>query len=216
MADQIKFTKIDDQNRGDHSYLTADDECYFLFEYTSRQGYSFSSTNSLISNLKKKPSTKGTAQFKYKGQAISECASGFGKAINSAWLEGATLVPVPPSKIKADPEYDDRILQVCKQIPGAKDVRELVTLRQSHEPFHEGQRMNVEELQALYQIDEGAANPPPTRIAIVDDVLTNGTHFKAVKALLQQRFPGVPVVGFFVARRVFANPFENVEIVPLA
>lgn len=206
---QIKFTKIDDQNRGDHSYLTTDDECYFLFEYTSGQGYGFSKTNSLISNLKKKPSTKGTPQYKYKNQAISECASGFGAAINGAWLDGATLVPVPPSKIKSDPEYDVRIMQVCKQIPGAKDVRELVVLRKSHEPFHEGHRMKVEELRALLQINEHATTPAPKRIAIVDDVLTNGTHFKAVKALLQQRFPGVPTVGFFVARRVFANPFEG-------
>jgi hypothetical protein len=26
--------------------------------------------------------------------------------------------------------------------------------------------------------------------------------------MLNGRFPGVPVVGFFVARRVFADPFE--------
>jgi hypothetical protein len=40
------------------------------------------------------------------------------------------------------------------------------------------------------------------RIGIVDDVLTAGTHYCAMKSTLQARFPGVLVVGFFIARRV--------------
>jgi hypothetical protein len=44
--------------------------------------------------------------------------------------------------------------------------------------------------------------PAPVRIGVVDDVLTLGAHFRAMKHVLQQRFPGVPVVGFFIARRV--------------
>ena len=37
---------------------------------------------------------------------------------------------------------------------------------------------------------------------LVDDVLTAGSHFRAAKDLLSLNFPGVPVVGLFVARRV--------------
>ena len=209
-----RFQKIDDQNRGDHYHLTDDDECYFLYEYTSGQNYQFSTTNSLISNLKKKPSLAATPQYRYKRQALQTCAAAFGEAINAQWLASATLVPVPPSKARADPEYDDRMLQICRSIPTAgftADVRELVTQIVSLPAAHEGQRPTIDELLAVYQIDEAQAQPAPQRIGIVDDVLTAGTHYCAMKSTLQARFPGVPVVGFFIVRRVFANPFDDVE-----
>jgi hypothetical protein len=48
-----RLTKIDDLTRPDHSYLTANDDCYFIGEYTARRGFAFSSTNNLILNFKK-------------------------------------------------------------------------------------------------------------------------------------------------------------------
>jgi len=76
--------------------------------YTSGKNYTFSETNRLISNLKKKPSLAGTAQYHYKTMAIQYCGRVFGEGINPAWLAVGTLVPVPPSKARSDPEYDDR------------------------------------------------------------------------------------------------------------
>lgn len=67
MPDQIRLTAIDASNIDLHARLTPADRCYFLFEYTSGQGYDFSATNNLISNLKKKPGANG--QY-YKNQAI--------------------------------------------------------------------------------------------------------------------------------------------------
>jgi hypothetical protein len=61
-----RFREIDDQNRGHHYNLTADDKCYFLHEYTSGKNYNFSDTNRLISNLKKNPSLRGRAEYHYK------------------------------------------------------------------------------------------------------------------------------------------------------
>jgi predicted amidophosphoribosyltransferase len=206
-----RFLKIDDHNRGDHHHLTADDECYFLYEYTSGQNYQFSATNSLISNLKKKPSLAATPQYKYKQQAIRICGIAFGEAINPPWLARATLVPVPPSKARSDPEYDDRILQICRSIPThgfAADIRELVIQTKSLPAAHEGQRPTVAELLDVYQIDEAQAKMPIQRIGIIDDVLTAGTHFCAMKSILQQRLPGTTLVGFFIARRVFSNAFD--------
>lgn len=205
----VRFRKIDDQNRGHHSYLTADDECLFLLEYTSGQDYSFSATNSLISNLKKKPSLAGTGQYRYKLEAIDACGVALGEAITPKWLAAGALVPVPPSKARGDPEHDDRIFRICRAIPGAVDVRELVVQTRSLPAAHESdQRPGIDDLLEVYRIDESKAAPAPSSIAVIDDVLTNGTHFRAMKTILQQRFPGVPIFGVFIARRVFPNPFE--------
>ncbi|MGO9685587.1 MAG: hypothetical protein ACLPTZ_23950 [Beijerinckiaceae bacterium] len=180
----------------------------YLYEYTSGKNFSFSATNSLISNLKKKPSAWG---YKYKLRDIADAAGAFAAAINPAWLEGGTLVPVPPSKAKGDPAYDDRMLQVCRQIrTPALDVRELVVQRSSLAAAHESpQRPTVEDLLREYQIDEGKADPPPRWIGVFDDVLTVGTHFVAMKRILGARFPGIRIQGFFIARRVFPNPFDD-------
>ena len=46
------LTRIDDLTCDLYPFLTADDECYYLREYTSGQGFEYSHTNSLISNLR--------------------------------------------------------------------------------------------------------------------------------------------------------------------
>jgi hypothetical protein len=137
LASTPRFLKIDDQNRGDHPHLTADDECYFLYEYTSRRTYSFSSTNNLISNLKKKPSQPSAAAYRYKLGAMQACSRDLKGGINSAWLDGATVVPVPPSKARGHPDYDDRMTTICRNIAPGIDVREIVVQRNSFQAAHE-------------------------------------------------------------------------------
>lgn len=87
----------------DDSHLAATDEVYYLGEYTARQGYSFSATNNLVLNFRKSVTWRGTPQWKWKGRAISQAATAFDAALNQEWLNGATLVPIPPSKAKNDP-----------------------------------------------------------------------------------------------------------------
>lgn len=153
--------------------------------------------------------------YQYKARAISEAAHAFAATISSGWLDGATLVPVPPSKAKGDAAYDDRILQVCRQIRTTPplDVRELVVQQSSLAAAHESQdRPTVGDLLREYQIDESLANPTPRWIGIFDDVLTAGTHFVAMRMILRRRFPNLQIQGFFITRRVFPNPFEEAPI----
>ncbi|HEY4311097.1 MAG TPA: hypothetical protein VGN12_16720 [Pirellulales bacterium] len=210
------FTKIDETTIEDHARLNAADEILYLFEYVSGRDYTFGSTNSLISNLKKKPSLKGSAQYKYKLRAMKECSGFLSEAINAAWLKGATLVPIPPSKAPDHPEFDDRIARICRAIPADfdVDVRELIVQTTSTEAAHESNnRPTVEDLLEIYEIDEDLADPPPKRIAIVDDVLTAGTHYRAMHTVLRERFPGIPIVGMFIARRIFPqiDPAEDFD-----
>ena len=64
--------------------------------------------------------------------------------------------------------------------------------------------MTVDQLMALYSVNDKLLTPVPSRIGIVDDVLTLGAHFRAMKQVLLNRFPDLVVVGFFIARRVHA------------
>lgn len=206
----VRFQKIDDQNRQDHYYLTVEDECLFLFEYTARKGYAYSETNQLISNLKKKRNAGG---YPWKGDAIRKCSAAIGLGLNHKWLQAAVLIPVPPSKIRTDANYDDRMVQVCKGVMPAADVREIVYQINSTEAAHETEdRPKPEEIAANYAIDETKCINLPKYIGVVDDVLTAGAHFKAMQQVLKTRFPDRTVVGLFVARRIFASPFNPVSI----
>ena len=201
----LHLTEVDDLTRDDHYYLEPDDQCYFLREYTSGAGYEFSETNSLISNLKKKMDTRGTPQWKWKTRAIRQAAKELRGAINPAYLRSATLVPIPPSKVRSDPLYDDRMVQVLRHIAGTDgDVRELLVQMASTTPAHQTQeRRDPLRIEENYEIVEALSEPPPTAIAIFDDVLTTGAHFRAAKAKLSGAFPAAPILGVFVARRVF-------------
>ena len=208
-----RLSLIDDSNRGDHHHLRATDTCFHLYEYTSGRDYSFSATNNLISNLKKKPSQSAQPGYHYKGRAIRSCAAALAQALNAGWLANATLVPVPGSKAAGHVDADDRMTRICQTMRNPPpDVRALVVQGQSTTASHEagqGERVTVDELLELYTIDESIAAPTPTSIAIVDDVLTAGTHFRAMHTILSERFPDVPIIGLFVARRVFPDdPFD--------
>lgn len=208
----VRFQKIDEKNRPDHYYITESDECLFLYEYTAGMGYAHSETNSLILNLKKK---RGAGGYAWKGRAIASCASALGPAINPKWLAEAVLVPVPPSKIRTDALYDDRMVQVCRSITSTvpADVRELIVQIKSTDAVHEGNRLRPEEIESNYFIDESLCGKgDPKYIGVVDDMLTAGAHFRAAKNLLSKRFPTSRITGFFVARRIFSNPFGEVSL----
>jgi hypothetical protein len=65
-----RLTKIDELTRPDHSFLDGEDSCYFLGEYSARQGFAHSATNNLIMNLKKPMDRRGTSQWQWKERAI--------------------------------------------------------------------------------------------------------------------------------------------------
>lgn len=200
------FTAVDDLLRPLYAHLAASDQVYFLREYTSGRGFTHSETNRLILNLKKAPDRRGRPEWRYKEEAIRQVASEFRESLTLQRLRAVTFVPMPPSKRKGDPLYDDRMLRVLHAFDEERqlDIRELLVLAESTEPAHAtAARPTVEQLIANLQIDEDFAQPAPTSIALVDDVLTTGAHFVAAKRVLTARFPGLSVRGLFVARRVF-------------
>jgi predicted amidophosphoribosyltransferase len=197
-----RILKIDSLTLPDHFYLDAQDNCYYAGEYTAGEGHAHSETNQLIHNFKKTMDKRGTAQWQHKELAILKAAKIFRSAIKEE--ARITFVPVPPSKVKSDPLYDDRMLRMLQATSSGRqsDIRELVVQLQSTQAAHLAQqRPTPEELVANYHLDESLAEPAPQFIFIVDDVLTTGCHFKAVQRLLLQRFPQARIEGLFLARR---------------
>jgi predicted amidophosphoribosyltransferase len=148
---------------------------------------------------------RGTAQWRYKEQAIGDAAAAFRTDLNDEWLNIATLVPIPPSKAKDNPFYDDRVLRMLHAIgvDPPLDVRELVIQRTSTTAVHDQEnRPTPDQIQANYAIDDALRDPAPKVIGLFDDVLTTGAHYRAASAVLQQAFPGVRIIGVFIARRV--------------
>jgi hypothetical protein len=198
-----RVLKVDALALPDHHYLDEHDICYYAGEYTAGAGHAYSETNQLILNFKKTLDKRGTAQWPYKERAIQQAAQILRAAIKAD--APITFVPVPPSKSKDEPLYDDRLVRMLQVVCAGRrqDVRELVLQEHSLEPAHlAAARPTPEELIANYRLDEELVAPTPQTLWIVDDVLTTGCHFKAVKQVLAERFPDVPIVGLFLARRV--------------
>ena len=214
-----RATLIDELTRPNHCYLEESDKCAFIGEYTSRAGYQHSATNDLILNLKKDMNLRGTPQWPYKAQAISQAALAIrGVFSDDEYLSTLTLVPIPPSKARHDPAYDDRMTNVLRRIRPSPplDVRELIVQTDNMKPAHDSEvRPSPDEIQAGYVLSEEITEPAPQRLVVVDDVLTNGAHFKAAQRILETRFPGVPVYGLFVARRVVPDVTEESDDIPL-
>jgi hypothetical protein len=216
MPSATLLTKVDDLLREDHSYLDADDHCYFLHEYTAGAGFGHSAANGLIWNLKKPMERRDKpAEWRYKISAIQQCATALTTAIKaSRWkgLEGALVVPAPPSKTKAHPLHDDRVYQIALQMSGALslEMAELLENRTDREPQSASKaKRDIEGLTANLRFNAGALAQRPKGIFLVDDVLTTGATFVACKTVLQQNLAGIQVVGLFVARRV---PTPKLEV----
>lgn len=203
------LSKVDDLSRASHSYLEPTDACFFFGEYTARQGYAYSDFNQLIFNLKKPVSRRALAEYQYKRDAINQSIDLL-KSIQLLNETAALLVPVPPSHAKISPDYDDRLVQILQGgCEGRRDLSpcELVVQDSDLPPFHstDANRMTPQELVRHYRLDQTQAGQVRDHLIIFDDVLTTGSHFKAMTLLLKQHFPQANISGLFLTRRVIKD-----------
>ena len=196
-----KLTKIGGKNQESRPDILEDHNCYYLLEYTAGKGYSYSSENSHIFNLKKRPSGRNAPGYFHKGRAIRQASEMFAEKLNIDSLKRSTLVPIPGSKIEGDPDYDDRMERVCRGICPNLDVRALVKQKISTRASHSSpdNRITLQELLDALYIDESLTSPEPAWICVFDDVLAKGTHFRAMHQVLSGRFPNAKIWGFFIA-----------------
>lgn len=203
-----RIVNIDELSRPDHHFLTDQDHCYYLGEYTAREGWGYSETNKLILNLKKSVDKRGAPEYKYKENAIRSIASCLNKLISVSDAKNFTFVPVPPSKAPSDPLYDNRItaiLNAFSTLNSGVDYQEVITQNRSMQADHssEGNRASIQDLMQNYLVSQAKLDRCRETIVIFDDILTTGRHYKAVKGVIENvadpnRFK---ILGLFVARR---------------
>lgn len=210
---------IDEAVRDEYFYIEAADRCFYIWERMSRlwrdgerPDYTQYPVNGLISNLQIPAScrTSQPRRFFWKKRAIAYASNALGTLLPDLW-PGLTFVPIPPSRVASDPEYDQRLLQILESVrPKLPDVRPLVYL--SSEGFDAKQKgLRPAERAEHYSVDEDRADPEPETIVLFDDVLTTGCHFKAMEMVLKARFPEVEILGLFLARTV-RPPQENDDL----
>lgn len=178
----------------------------------------------MIFNYKCPPSTAAqkAARARYKEAAVADIAAGLRSAIARPSAEQITWLPIPPSKAQGHADYDDRLTRTLRMAFAGynADIRQLLRQTASTEADHAaGNRLDPEELYGLLQVDQTAiaARPIQGTIALFDDVLTTGKHFKCCERPLREVLPAdVTIIGVFVARRILSAPTaaEEFPMVP--
>lgn len=219
MTNEWKIREIDKASLRDHAHLKENDLCWFFLEYTPGGGYQHSVANSFISNLKKPVSKRNRPdEYRHKTDAIRKAGDEIAGILEDI-VDEIILVPVPPSKKKSDREYDDRMLQVLKRLEkkskedGHKPMfSELVEQIESMDAAHMSDtRPRIDELVENYTINQSELKEVRKSgrkiIAVFDDVLTAGTHFKAMQKIIESE-PSLPsaAFGFFIARCIRGQP----------
>lgn len=181
--------------------------------YTPGFGYSHSKTNQLIHNLKK-PITASDAEIHYKHEAIKRFAQESVRFLHTHSKKPFKIVPMPSSKKKSNPEYDDRIERVAKKITqlltGKAIYWEVLYSNTDREAVHQNNQCRSSEL--IYQsmsIDDDIANQNNDcdNILVIDDVLTSGAHFFAAHQHLSERFQSAKIAGLFWAKSQDSSDF---------
>jgi predicted amidophosphoribosyltransferase len=193
------------------SWLDHDDKCWYFGEYTAGGGYGASATNNSISNLKKPPNSS-PAVLVHKHRAINIWGDVLRELVPPNKTAGVvTFVPMPGSKPRGHPEYDDRMLRVLQRMASGHagvDIRPMLAQTVERDPQHHGGgRKTPEELAASLELVPAEVAAPCQRILIVvDDVITMGASFAAAKRILAQ-VPGVTSIrGIFLAKTVHPVP----------
>lgn len=212
------FSQLTEEQRGQHSYFPAGVECAYWGEftphkYTGGKLADFSPTNRLISNLKKKMDRRDKPDFRYKSQAIMQCAGALIRGLDwNGIVQGRiTFIPIPPSRARADINYDPRlmdILNVVKRSRPILDIRDCLSFDGRHVASHEtNDRPSIDDLYEALHFDQEAGRvlDVPGEIVLFDDMLTTGAHFVAASRKLAEHFPGVTISGCFLARRILPD-----------
>jgi hypothetical protein len=195
-----RLQKIDEMVMPRHKYLVRTDSCYYLMDYPPYNKYGRTPNTCKIMDFKIKADRKGTPEWERKKNIITEIAKTFIKAYPFKDKD-TVLVPMPPSKKKDDPDYDDRIVsflnQFCAETPKAY-LKEIISVKESMEASHlSDDRKSPDEL-LEYLVLDTTFSLDGKDVIIVDDVIRHGAHYKACEKLILSKFKPTLITGMFI------------------
>lgn len=189
-----------------HLDLDDGDECFYLRDYYRSLGFQGGDVNDRVINFKKSVRHKGEPQYYYKTSAINQISKELLNALSEhLQVENPIFCPIPPSKSKSDPLYDDRLIQVLENVQRFLPIQihEFIETLHSHEAQHAAEiRMGHSELKDHFSFIDLGVDLNDRMVFLFDDVITNGRHFKICKSLILERYPRARVIGLFYARTI--------------
>ena len=178
-----------------HPYIENNDTCYYAREYKS--GDKKFKTNQLIYSF------KTVRQELPQGESITDLRE---KAIETISQEIAdffkpngiyTITAIPSSKIKTDPKYDNRFEDLFDKLKEYCPYLKIDWPVENKKSIDHTKDLNLIKENYIWK---GWKENPPERIFILDDVLTKGTHFRAISDFLKNnRYKG-DIVGLFISK----------------
>jgi predicted amidophosphoribosyltransferase len=199
---------LDHVQRADHPYLSSADRCSFLLEW--RCG------SRIVRDFKRPPSAVAFAPRRAaaKAHAVAVMADLLRAAVSRRAAEAATWVPIPPSKAYADCEFDDRLTRTLALAFRGYDVDLRPLLFQVHSTLadHQGSpRLSAHALLANLRVDLKLLHERPLRdgLALFDDVLTTGKHYKCCERRLREQLPETAICGVFLLRRAMPHRWRG-------
>jgi hypothetical protein len=212
---EYRWRKTDESVNLFHCPAHTDLQLFYARIYTIGQGFEFSETNQAVLNLKAPISN--SKRRPYKLRAIEQCAREvsefFTQSVDPTF--SIVLVPIPPSKTRSHPEYDDRMEQVATLVAQrCSNVTWLPLLDASvnSESFHS--RSDSRDPNEVYQlmtvnVSQIQFYNPASHIILLDDVLTSGSHFTAAREHLLELFLDAPIHGIFWAKAERVEQFSD-------
>ena len=137
-------------------------------------------------------------------RAIRFAAGALGSSFGPEWFDHI-FVPIPPSKRFGSEGYDPRISDMLSHVRPRLNVLDLLAVRESSEAL----RKDVTFADRLENLIVQGAVPGSATVVLVDDVVTTGIHFQVASAKILMRFPGVTIVGLFLARALRSVPVSS-------
>lgn len=184
-------------------FLQPDDRCYFAREYQAGRRFNSCEANDLILNFKKDPSRRGKSEWRYKEKAITQFANELSMFVENAHV---TVCPIPTSKCKSDPDYDDRFeqtLEALKPLCPNIAVDFPIVRRETTQALHTGCRRSID--QVYDTLEFVGFSTTPYFVVLIDDVITLGTSYKACQRHILEANQSVKVFGAFWAMAVWPD-----------
>jgi predicted amidophosphoribosyltransferase len=180
--------------------------------YTSGQGFRFSETNNLISNYQKGPNAQPNI-LSHRARAIrtfvKELEEFFSKLSNQYSFY---IVPTPPSTLRTNPQYDPRVEEVAERasqnFPHIEVASCVETILEIEKSKANTERRSAERIYDTLSVIPEKLPPdnPKSAVLILDDVLTSGAHFEAMRRRLREHLRYALIGGVYWARAVHLNP----------